>query len=60
MKDLKLSVKQYQDAIKNALSIKQIEILQVLYGFPNSTATAIELANALNYKSYHGANMHID
>ena len=48
MNDLNLSTEQYQDAIKNALSIRQIEVLQILYAFPNSTATAKELANVIS------------
>jgi hypothetical protein len=54
-----LTIEQYKDAIKNVLSEKQIEILKALYHFPNSTATAKDLADALNYKSYHGTNRHI-
>lgn len=45
---MKLTVKQYQDAIKNSLSSRQIETLQILYSFPNSSATAIELSKALS------------
>lgn len=53
------TTEQYQDTIANKLSPRQIEILQVLYHFPNSSATAIQLAEALNYKSFHGANRQI-
>lgn len=53
------SAQQYQDVISNALSAKQIEILQTLYHFPDSSATAKELAKALNYESYHAANRQI-
>jgi 5-methylcytosine-specific restriction endonuclease McrA len=53
------TTEQYKDIIANKLSNRQIEILQVLYHFPNSSATAIQLAEALNYKSYHGANRQI-
>lgn len=53
------TTEQYQDTIANKLSNRQIEILQVLYHFPNSSATAIQLAEALNYKSFHGANRQI-
>lgn len=53
------STEQYQEIIANKLSSGQIEILKVLYYFPNSSATAIQLAEALNYKSYHGANRQI-
>ena len=55
---LKPTKTQYQEAIPK-LSNRQIEILQVLYHFPNSSATAIELAKALNYKGFQGANRHI-
>lgn len=53
------SIQQYQDIISRHLSAKQIEILQTLYYFPNSSATAKELAKALNYASYHAANRQI-
>lgn len=53
------STQQYQDVISNFLSAKQIEILQTLYYFPDSSATAKELAKALNYESYHAANRQI-
>ena len=56
---MEITVEQYQDAIQNALSPKQIEVLQALYNFPNSTATAKELAAKLNYASYHPANRQI-
>lgn len=50
------SNQQYQDIIAQYFSPKQIEILQTLYYFPSSSATAKELAKALNYVSYHAAN----
>jgi len=53
------STQQYQDVISKSLSAKQIEVLQTLYYFPNSCATAKELAKALNYTSYHPANRQI-
>lgn len=53
------STQQYQDVIARHFSAKQIEILQTLYYFPNSSATAKELAKALNYISYHAANRQI-
>lgn len=53
------STQQYQDVISSSLSVKQIEILQTLYYFPDSSATAKELAKALNYVSYHAANRQI-
>jgi predicted HNH restriction endonuclease len=53
------SIQQYQDIISRHFSVKQIEILQTLYYFPNSSATAKELAKALNYASYHAANRQI-
>jgi 5-methylcytosine-specific restriction protein A len=53
------SVKQYEEAIKNRLSPRQIEILQTIYHRPNSAATAIELASDMGYKSYRGANRQI-
>lgn len=45
---MNITIKQYQEAIKNALSARQIEILQILYSFPNSTATAKELAEVIH------------
>lgn len=53
------STQQYQDTISKFLSAKHIEILQTLYYFPDSSATAKELAKALNYESYHAANRQI-
>ncbi len=53
------STLQYQDVLGSFLSAKQIDLLQTLYYFPNSSATAKELARALNYKSYHPANRQI-
>ncbi|HMT73914.1 MAG TPA: hypothetical protein PKA77_07595 [Chitinophagaceae bacterium] len=53
------STQQYQDVISKSLSEKQIKILQTLYYFPDSSATAKELAKALNYESYHAANRQI-
>lgn len=53
------STQQYQDVIARHFSAKQIEILQTLYYFPDSSATAKELAKALNYASYHAANRQI-
>jgi predicted HNH restriction endonuclease len=53
------SVQDYQDAIAKFFSPKQIEILRTLYYFPNASATAKDLAKALNYESYHAANRQI-
>lgn len=53
------STQQYQDVISKALSPTQVETLQTLFYFPNSSATAKELAKALNYKSYHAANRQV-
>jgi predicted HNH restriction endonuclease len=53
------STQQYQDVIARYFSAKQIEILQTLYYFPDSSATAKELAKALNYASYQAANRQI-
>lgn len=53
------TVEQYQDVIANRLSPRQIEILQTIYHRPNSAATAIELAEEMGYKSYHGSNRQI-
>lgn len=53
------SIQQYQDVIARHFSVKQIEILQTFYYFPDSCATAKELAKALNYASYHAANRQI-
>jgi 5-methylcytosine-specific restriction enzyme A len=48
---MKLTVQEYQDAIKNSLSSRQIETLQILYSFPNSQATAVELTKVLSPSS---------
>lgn len=53
------STEQYQEVISKSFSAKQIKILQTLYYFPNSSATAKQLAKALNYESYHAANRQI-
>jgi hypothetical protein len=50
-----LTIKQYQDSIANNLSARQIETLQILYYLPNSSATAKELAVALNYSGFQAA-----
>lgn len=42
------TVKQYKEAIQNALIPRQITGLQILYQFPNATATAKELALKIN------------
>lgn len=52
-------IQQYKEAISNALSFKQVEVLRVLYYFPESSATAKELAKALNYTGYHAANLRV-
>jgi 5-methylcytosine-specific restriction protein A len=46
-----LTVKQYKDAIRNSLSSRQIETLQLLYYSPNSTAKARTLSRLLGSKS---------
>jgi 5-methylcytosine-specific restriction protein A len=43
-----LSVQQYQDAIVNVLIPRHIEALQILYGQPNSSATAKTLAELIH------------
>lgn len=53
------SVEQYQDAITNRLSSRQIEILQTIYHHPNSAATAKELAEDLGYKGFQGSNRQV-
>lgn len=53
------TIEQYQDTIATKLSKQQIEILQVLYHFSNSSTTAIQLEEALNHKSSHGVNRQI-
>jgi len=45
---MRLTVKQYKDAITNSLSSRQIETLQILYYCPNSSAKAIELTKLLS------------
>jgi predicted HNH restriction endonuclease len=46
-----LTIKQYKDAIRNALSSRQIETLQLLYYSPNSAAKARTLTRLLGSKS---------
>ncbi len=52
-------VQQYQDVIANFFSHIQIKTLKTLYYFPNASATAKDLAKALNYASYHAVNRQI-
>lgn len=56
---MELTVKQYQASITNNFSARQIETLQILYYLPNSSATAKELANALNYSGFQAANRQV-
>jgi predicted HNH restriction endonuclease len=49
-KKLELSTEQYKAAVKT-LHHKQVEILRMLYSFPESTATALELAYMINPNS---------
>lgn len=42
------TVQQYKDSISRLLLPKQIEALQILYNCPNSTATAIQLAELID------------
>jgi predicted HNH restriction endonuclease len=51
MDHINISSKQYLQAIKDALNFRQISVLKVLYSFPNSTATAKELAAVINPSS---------
>jgi len=44
------SIKQYEQALIHALSESQRDVLQLLMGFPESTASAMELAVALGYQ----------
>lgn len=53
------TIEQYQGAISNALSEGQIETLKTIYYFPGSSATAKELASALNYSGYQAANRQV-
>lgn len=55
----RITVQKYQEAIINCLSPRQIEVLQILYYFPNSSATAKELATTLNYAGFQAANRQI-
>jgi len=55
---MKPTTSQYEKAITR-LAPRQIEILQAFYYQPDSTVTASELAEVLNYKSFHGANRQI-
>jgi 5-methylcytosine-specific restriction enzyme A len=55
---MNLTIKQFETAIKK-LTIRQIEVLQTLYYFPNSSATAKDLAFALNYTGFQAANRQI-
>lgn len=43
-----LSVRQYQDAIRNILIPRQIETLQILYNQPNASATAKKLTEMID------------
>lgn len=52
------TVKEYEAAITR-LSNRQIEILQTIYYFPNSAATAKELAKEMFYRGFQGANRQI-
>lgn len=45
---MRLTTKQYKDAIQNALSSRQIEILQIIYNSPNSSATAKQLTKLIS------------
>lgn len=49
----KITVHQYENALRNCLSDKQIEVLQIIYYMPNSTAPATELAKVLNPQKPH-------
>lgn len=53
------TLKDYQEAITSGLSAHQIETLQILYYLPGSSATAKELANALNYVGFQAASRQI-
>ncbi len=55
-----LTVQQYQDVISNNLSPSQVEVLQILYSLPNSSATARQLTMALDYYSFPSAIKQID
>lgn len=48
MDQINISVRQYQQAILDVLNFRQLSVLKVLYRFPNSTATAKELAAVIN------------
>jgi 5-methylcytosine-specific restriction enzyme A len=51
-----------KDDYKKALNILtefQLNVLKILYSCPNSSATAKELAELLNFKSFHAANLNI-
>ena len=41
------------------LTCNEIKVLKCLASFPNASATAKQLSNALGYKSYHAANKRI-
>ena len=45
---MKLSTAQYVEAIRHALSQRQLHVLRTLYCFPNATAKAKQLAEAIN------------
>ncbi|MCK9210739.1 MAG: HNH endonuclease [Ignavibacteriaceae bacterium] len=45
---MEITVEQYKDAINNSLSAKQIDILDLLYELPHSSATAKELAQIIS------------
>lgn len=56
---MNITVEQYRNSISGSLSARQIEILKILYYLPNSSATAEELATALNYSSFRAASLQI-
>jgi 5-methylcytosine-specific restriction enzyme A len=55
---MNISAKQFEKGIK-VLTERQIEVLKALYYFPNSSATAKELAFALNYSGFQAANRQV-
>lgn len=49
---------QYKSAISN-LKEAQISILKTIYSCPNASATAKELAQLMNWRSFHAANRNV-
>lgn len=56
---MELTTEEYKEVLVNKLTLLQKRVLRVLYSFPNSSATAKNLALALNYNGFQAANRQI-